>query len=73
MANQEHLDILKRGTNAWNQWRQKYRNTRPDLRFADLQSINLDRVYLSFADIEGANGFAQKPPFAQKGRGLHIM
>jgi uncharacterized protein YjbI with pentapeptide repeats len=61
MANQEHLDILKHGVRAWNQWRKEHHgywtstghispNSRPDF-----ISANLFKADLSGADLEGAN------------------
>jgi len=32
MANQEHLDILKQGVDAWNLWRKRFITVQPDLR-----------------------------------------
>jgi len=37
MANREHLEILKRGVKAWNEWREKNPDVKPDLRGADLK------------------------------------
>jgi hypothetical protein len=31
MANDEHVAMLKRGVDAWNAWRDKNPNIRPDL------------------------------------------
>jgi uncharacterized protein YjbI with pentapeptide repeats len=31
MANLDHLELLKQGTQAWNAWRRKHRGLRPDL------------------------------------------
>ena len=36
MANPEHLQILKQGVEAWNQWREQNKGIRPDLRGANL-------------------------------------
>ena len=36
MANQEHLDILKQGVDAWNKWREKHPHYRPYLREINL-------------------------------------
>ena len=49
MANQEHLQMLKRGVEAWNKWRKGNGYiTRPDLRAADLWEASL-----SGADLRG--------------------
>jgi len=45
MANDEHLKLLVRGVEAWNQWREEDPNTLPDLR----------GIKLVEADLSGAN------------------
>src|SRR5258708_1402428 len=50
MANQEHLDILSQGVDAWNKWRKEHPDIRPDLSGAMLQ-----RAYLFQADLSGAD------------------
>ena len=60
MANPEHLSILKRGVQAWNEWREENsRNItagpRLDLRDADLSRSDLNAADLSRADLNGAN------------------
>lgn len=40
MANQEHLKILNRGVEYWNQWRKDNPDVRPDLRGANLTMEN---------------------------------
>src|SRR5260370_12989054 len=39
MANKEHLEILKKGVAAWNQWRNRDLALRPDLSGANLSSL----------------------------------
>src|SRR6266487_1799402 len=46
MANQEHVEILKQGVEAWNRWRVINPWTQPDLNGADLSRINLSEAYL---------------------------
>ena len=41
MANPEHLEILKQGVEAWNQWREQNPQTKPDLSGAILREANL--------------------------------
>lgn len=55
MADQEHLDILKRGVKVWNEWREANSRIQPDLSGADLSSANLSRANLSDAYLSGAN------------------
>jgi uncharacterized protein YjbI with pentapeptide repeats len=37
MANEEHLDIFRKGTEHWNRWRQENPTIRPDLSGADFR------------------------------------
>jgi uncharacterized protein YjbI with pentapeptide repeats len=55
MANQQHLDILKRGVAEWNQWRAANPPIVPDLRDADLHRADLVEANLEGADLRGAN------------------
>jgi hypothetical protein len=60
MANEEHLNILKQGVEAWNQWRKENPEIRPDLseanlREANLSGINLDGAGLYRVDLSEAN------------------
>lgn len=55
MANPEHLEILKQGTEAWNQWREAHREIIPDLNNADLRNADLSRIDLTFAELRGAD------------------
>ena len=59
MANPEHLQILRQGAEAWNQWRKQHRNIRPDfsganLSGADLIVTDLSGAFLWNADLSGA-------------------
>ena len=49
MANDEHVALLKQGVLAWNAWREKNPDIRPDLSEADLGG-----VYLQWADLREA-------------------
>ncbi len=56
MANQEHLDILKKGVEVWNQWREEHPEVEPDLSSTDntigpLIGIDLNGVNLSRTDL----------------------
>ncbi len=65
VANQEHLDILEQGAEAWNRWRKHNPAIRPDfsranlskanLRGADLSEANLNRTDLTGADLTEAS------------------
>lgn len=47
MANQEHLDILKKGVETWNQWRREHPDIKPDLIGASLESADLRGIDFS--------------------------
>ncbi|MDY6940490.1 MAG: pentapeptide repeat-containing protein [Cyanobacteriota bacterium] len=57
MANAEHLNLLERGVDVWNQWRARYKKIRPDLRGVDLRGIDLRQANLSHAILFKANLF----------------
>ena len=59
MANAEHLDILKQGVEAWNQWRHQNPHTKPglygaNLRWGHLGKVNLEGADLIQAQLQGA-------------------
>lgn len=54
MANQEHLDILMQGVEAWNTWRKEHPNVIPDLSNAYLNGIHLSNANLSNTDLSNA-------------------
>jgi hypothetical protein len=54
MANQQHLELLKRGGDAWNQWRREHPAGEIDLSGASLTGANLYLADLRFANLEGA-------------------
>jgi hypothetical protein len=49
------LEILKQGANAWNLWRKKYSNVRPNLRAANLNGMYLESYDLREADLSNAS------------------
>jgi hypothetical protein len=55
MANDEHVALLKKGVDAWNEWREKNPDIHPDLSGANLRKANLRKANLSEADLGGAN------------------
>ncbi len=60
MANEEHLEILGKGVEEWNAWREENVKARPDLSRANLSNTNLSDAdlsdaNLSFANLSGAN------------------
>jgi hypothetical protein len=55
MANPEHLEILKRGVEAWNTWRVENDVVGPNLVGANLVGANLVGADLSGTDLRGAD------------------
>lgn len=55
MANEEHLDQLKKGVESWNQWRKINEAIHPDLSGADLREANLNRTNLTNTNLSRAN------------------
>jgi uncharacterized protein YjbI with pentapeptide repeats len=51
MANEKHLQIIRRGVGAWNDWREKNPELIPDLSEADLIEANLGGASLQVDDI----------------------
>jgi uncharacterized protein YjbI with pentapeptide repeats len=51
MANPEHLAILKRGVEVWNEWRKETHPLDPDFTKADLLKANLCGVHFGGADL----------------------
>src|SRR6266702_213776 len=54
MANQEHLDILKRGKEVWNQWRKEHTDIQPNLSRANLRGTIFIGVNLEGTDLRDA-------------------
>jgi uncharacterized protein YjbI with pentapeptide repeats len=55
MASDEHVALLKQGVAAWNEWRLKNPDTRPNLSGVNLGGADLREVNLRGADLRGAN------------------
>lgn len=55
MANQEHLEILKKGIPHWNKWREENPGIIPDLSGANLIAILLMKINFIDADLSRAN------------------
>jgi uncharacterized protein YjbI with pentapeptide repeats len=51
MSSPEHLDILKRGSSVWNQWRAENPDIIPDLSQAHLREVHLSGANLTRADL----------------------
>ena len=54
MPNEEHLELIKQGVDAWNKWRREHLDTQPDLIEANLSAANLSEADLSGANLFGA-------------------
>jgi hypothetical protein len=54
MAEQEHIDIIKQGRDAWDKWKKKHHEVEPDLSNATLIKIKLSHADLSGANFRGA-------------------
>jgi hypothetical protein len=55
MANDEHVALLKQGVAAWNEWRRKSPDIRPDLSEANLSEATLSGANLSGAKLSRTN------------------
>ena len=54
MANDKHVALLKKGVAAWNEWRAKNPDIRPDLREANFSKADLNRADLTCTNLSGA-------------------
>jgi Pentapeptide repeats (8 copies) len=54
MANEDHLELIKQGVDAWNRWRREH-YTLPDLSDANLNGAKLRGADFSRADLSGAD------------------
>ena len=55
MADQQHLKLLLRGVDGWNEWRRDSPDIYPDLSEAQLSRADLHRVDFSLAELHTAN------------------
>ncbi len=55
MANNEQVDLLKRGTQAWNAWRAEQIEATIDLSGGALRGLDLEGADLSGADLKNAD------------------
>jgi hypothetical protein len=54
MANDEHVALLKKGAEVWNEWRSENPDMRPDLREANLSKVDIREADLVAADYSRA-------------------
>ena len=57
MSDTKHVDILRWGSQAWNDWRREHPDIRPDLAGEDLSEMELAGADLSEADLTDAELF----------------
>lgn len=55
MANEEHLNILSQGTEAWNLWRKRNHRLNPDLSDLDLQGWDLSKIRFDRTNLKDTN------------------
>ena len=55
MANNEQMNLLKQGTQAWNAWRAEQTEAAVDLSGAALRGLDLEGADLSGADLKDAD------------------
>ena len=55
MANNQQMDLLKQGPQAWNAWRAEQTEVSVDLSGADLRGLDLEGADLSGADLKDAD------------------
>ncbi len=55
MANEEHLAMLLKGVEVWNQWRRDNPELKPDLSRVHLSEADLSETYLIKVDLSDAN------------------
>lgn len=55
MANQEHLKVLKKGSEIWNQWRKEHPDVQPDLSKANLMRLSLSNANFSETFLQWVN------------------
>ncbi len=64
MADTLHIELLRKGVEAWNEWRNQNYNIQIDLSNANLEKINLSRADLSRAILSNTNFFGADLSFA---------
>ena len=55
MDTQTYLEILSRGVDVWNSWRENHRHIRPDLTASSLSEAKLKKVDFSGVDLTGVD------------------
>lgn len=55
MAVKEHLRMIRQGSDAWDKWREKNPEVKPDLSEANLEDLDLSEIDLASANLKGAD------------------
>jgi uncharacterized protein YjbI with pentapeptide repeats len=55
MADAEQVQLLRRGATAWNEWRRRHSEAKPELAGAQLRGLDLSSADLSGADLRRAD------------------
>jgi uncharacterized protein YjbI with pentapeptide repeats len=55
MANEEHIEILRKGVKAWNEWRERRRDIKPDLSGVNFRCAELQNGIFSQTCLHRAN------------------
>ncbi len=55
MANPNHVELVRRDVDAWNEWRQGNPGAKPDLSYSDLSRVDLVMANLADAVLTGAD------------------
>lgn len=64
MGDPKHVEILRQGVEAWNNWRNSNRYLRPNLREITLQGVDIKGAYLAEADLTRVNFSGRDLSFA---------
>jgi Ion channel/Pentapeptide repeats (8 copies) len=65
MANQHHIEMLKKGVAEWNRWRQRFPTAVPDLSNLDVYLINVDLAGGNFREANFARSRLRGVNFTQ--------
>lgn len=72
MANASQVEILRRGTSAWNGWRKKHSRVKPDFSGEDFVEVSLKGASLRRANFQDCV-FGQGHAYLGKGRGKRLF
>jgi len=58
MANEKHLEVLEKGVDVWNKWREINRDIKPDLSEVNLTGKNLENINFQKANLYMSNFYS---------------